>query len=100
MAGDRLDRQQGWITVAGILRTNHAEKIHRLGVRQKGRLVIPCKLKHEAIRELEQLGITRESLGLSGDRADEIATEIREQFENKNDEWPPDESATARKTSM
>ena len=80
---DRLDRQKGWITVAGRLGTCHAEKIHRLGVREKGRLVIRPELKLEAIRELEQLGITSESLGLNrGDAADQIATQIREKFES------------------
>ena len=93
---DRLDRQEGWITVAGRLGTNHAEKIHRLGVTRKGRLVITLKLKLEAIRGFEQLGMTTESLGLNdGGRADEIATEIREEFENRFEEYPPKNCATA-----
>lgn len=92
---DRLDRQEGWITFAGRLGTNHAEEIHRLGVLQKGRIVITLKLKLEAIRKLEQLGITRKSLGLNdGGRADEIATEIREEFQQKFEEYPTKNCAT------
>lgn len=83
---DRLDRQKGWITFAGQLVTDHAEEIHRLGVTRKGRLLITLKLKLEAIRGFEQLGITSQSLGLNdGGRVDEIATEIRKKFEDKFD---------------
>ena len=83
---DRLDRQKGWITVAGHLGTCHAEEIQRIGVCQKGRLVIPAGLKHEAIRLLEQLGITKESLGLNhANSADEIAREIKTEFDDKYD---------------
>lgn len=98
LPGDRPYLQQAWITVAGQLGTCHAEKIHGLGVCQKGRFVIPPDLKLEAIRELEQFGITSKSLGLNdGDRADEIATEIREEFEKKFEEYPLKNCATACK---
>ena len=79
---DRLDRQKAWITVAGRLGTCHAREIHRLGVREKGRLLIPSGLKAEAMALLAQMGITREALGIPhDDPADKIATQIREQFE-------------------
>jgi len=82
LPGDRPYRQKAWITVVGRLGTCHAEKIHRLGVRQMGRLGIPAELKLEAIRELEQLSITRESLGSNhGDPADKIAKQITKKFE-------------------
>jgi hypothetical protein len=82
LPGDRLALQRAWITMAGRLGTCHAEEIHRLGVRQKGRLVIPARLKAEALAFLGQMRITRESLGLRhGDPADEIAAQIRKKFE-------------------
>jgi len=84
MPDDRLDRQRAWITVAGRLGTCHAHEIHRLGVREKGRLVIPPRLKAEAIALLERVAITRPSLGFAhGERADEIAVQIREKFERE-----------------
>jgi len=65
------------------------------GIREKGRLVVPPQIKHKAIRLLKKLGITRESLGLKNadavDKADEIATGIREEFER---EFPPKNSTT------
>jgi len=80
---DRPERQRAWITVTGRLGTCHAEEIHLLDVCRKGRLVIPAELKPEAIQLLEQLGITKQSLGFcGGDPADKIATRIREKFEN------------------
>jgi len=84
---DRLDRQRGWITVAGRLGTCHAEEIHRLGVREKGRLVIPAQLKAEAMALLGQMGITRESLGFAkDDPADKIAAQIKDEFKRN---FPP-----------
>ena len=84
LPGDRLDRQEGWITFSGRLGTCHAQEIHRLGVHGKGRLVIPAEVKLGARRLLERLGKTRESLGLcNGGRADEIARDIREAFFRK-----------------
>jgi hypothetical protein len=82
LAGDRLDLQRGWITVAGWLGTCHAEEIHRLGVRGKGRLVIPARLKAGAMAFLGQMGITRKSLGFAqNDPVDKIAEQIKEEFE-------------------
>lgn len=82
LAGDRLDLQRGWITVAGRLETCHAEEIHRLGVRGKGRLVIPARLKAQAMALLVQMGITRELLGFAqNDPADKIAAKIKKEFE-------------------
>ncbi len=84
LGDDRLDHQRAWITVAGHLGTCHAEEIHRLGVRDKGRLVIPAQLKAEAVALLAQMGVTRESLGFArDDPADKIAARIREEFESK-----------------
>ena len=84
LAGDRLDLQKGWITVAGQLGTCHAEEIHRLGVRGKGRLVVPARLKPKALAFLERMGVTRQALGFGpNDHADEIAQKIREEFEGK-----------------
>ena len=79
---DRPHRQKAWITVAGRPGTCHAEEIHRIGVSQKGRLVIPPELKLEAVKLLAQLGITKELLGLGhGDPADEVAAKIKSEFE-------------------
>jgi hypothetical protein len=87
LAGDRLDLQKGWITVGGRLGTCHAEEIHRLGVRGKGRLVIPAHLKAEAMAFLGKMGITRDSLGFAqNDPADRIAERIKEDFERR---FPP-----------
>jgi len=81
LADDRLDRQRAWITVAGRLGTDHAAEIHHLGVRKKGRLVIPAQLKAEAMAFLREKGITRESLGFAHDeRADRIAAQIKAEF--------------------
>jgi len=81
LPGDRLDRQRAWITVAGRLGICHADKIHRLGVRGKGRLVIPAQLKAEAMTLLGQMEITRKSLGFAHDEpADEIAAQIEAEF--------------------
>jgi hypothetical protein len=84
LPGDRLERQKAWITMAGQLGTCHADEIHRLGVRNKGRLVIPDRLKEEAKDFLEQMGRTRKSLGFAHkERANDIAMRIREEFERE-----------------
>jgi hypothetical protein len=81
LSDDRPARQQAWITVCGRFATCHAEEIHRLGVRRKGRLVIPADIKLHAIRALAELGVTRESLGLAdADRADGIAKELMAEY--------------------
>lgn len=86
IADDRLDRQNAWITIAGSFGKCHAQEINGLGVSKKGRLVISGALKHDAIRQLAELGITRESLGLcSGDPADEIGKQIKQEFERRFD---------------
>lgn len=77
---DRLDRQKAWMTVAGRLGTCHAVEIHRLGLRSKGRLRIRAEMKQEAVRQLRELGITNESLGLDCDAADRIARQIHDEF--------------------
>lgn len=84
---DRPSRQKAWITVAGRLDKCHAREIHRLGVREKGRLRIPARLKSEAISVLSRMGITRESLGfVDGEPADAIGREIDEDFKRR---FPP-----------
>lgn len=87
MPGDRPYLQDAWITAAGRLGTCHAEEIERLGVCEKGRFVIPADLKMDAMRELEELGVTSESLGLNdGNRADQIGKGIAKKFEGKFEE--------------
>jgi len=82
LADDRLDLQRAWITVAGHLGACHAEEIHRLGVRGKGRLVIPAQLKAEAMDLLGQMGITRRSPGFArNEPADLIGAQIEKEFE-------------------
>lgn len=83
LPGDRMDRQQAWMTVAGRLGTCHAEEIHRIGLRSKGRLRILAGMKKEAERQLVDLGITRESLGLDPEPADTVAEKIRDEFNRR-----------------
>jgi hypothetical protein len=84
LPGDRLDCQKAWITVVGHLGACHAEEIHNLGVREKGRLVIPAKLKANAMGFLRKMGITRESLGFPyKDPADKIAAQLKKEFTEK-----------------
>ena len=84
LPGDRPFRQSAWITIAGCLKTCHAQEIHSLGVRVKGRLVISSKHKPIAIRLLSELGITTESLGIrEGDKADLVGREISEAFDRE-----------------
>lgn len=86
LPGDRPCRQKAWITVAGRLGVCHANEIHRIGVREKGRLAIPARLKAEAIALLGQMGITKESLGFGyAEPADEIARQI---VEDSNGRFP------------
>ena len=84
LSDDRLDRQGGWITIAGRLGTCHAEEIHRIGLRSKGRIRIPAALKCEAKELLKRIGITAESAGLHPrEPADDVASSIARKFEEE-----------------
>jgi hypothetical protein len=73
---ERPRKQHAWITLADQYAVCHDKKIHDLGVRDCGRLIISPGLKRELLGGLSQLGINAVSLGLGDACVEIIAADV------------------------
>jgi len=73
---ERPTRQNAWTTLAGQYDVRHDEAIHRLGVRNFGRLIINPPLKRDLLTMLSRLGISGASLGLGDACVETIAADV------------------------
>jgi hypothetical protein len=77
---ERPRKQEAWITLADQYAICHAEKIHGLGVRDCGRLIVTPVLKRGLLTELSRLGISGTSLGLGDACVEMIAEDVAQKF--------------------
>jgi hypothetical protein len=69
---DRPRLQEAWITFSLQYDIHHDESIiHRLGLKQCGRIIVRAELKHDLLNILKRWGVTGASLGI-GDECVEI----------------------------
>lgn len=71
----RASRQKAFIIMSGKFGTDHAHKMHSLGVIDCGRIVIPSRIKRDVIEWLDYLGINGHSLGLGDSTCETLATD-------------------------
>ena len=73
---ERPTRQDAWITLADQFAVRHDKAIHRLGVRDCGRLIVNASLKRELLSTLNGLGVNGQSLGLGDACVETIAADV------------------------
>ena len=72
----RAVSQEAFITIAGQLGIDHAQKIYELGVYNCKRLVIPACLKGQVMQKLAMMGVNGYALGIGDSTVETIATDI------------------------
>jgi len=77
---ERPTKQKAWIIMSGQYDVNHAEAIHRLGVRKCGRFIINPQMKPFIFNKLDQWGINGATLGIYDSCVEKIADEIAGRF--------------------
>ena len=72
----RAVAQNARITVGSRFGICHARKIHKLGVTNCERVVIPARLKEKVIKKLDLMGVNGYTLGIGGSTVETFATDI------------------------
>lgn len=80
---ERPTKQNAWITLADKYNVRHDEAIHRLGVRNCGRLIINPALKRHLLTMLSRLGVSGTSLGLGDACIERIAADLALKFTDR-----------------
>jgi len=73
---ERPTKQKAWITMSGQYDVHHDEKIHRLGVRKRGRFIVRSSIKRNLLNSLNRLGINSVSLGVGDSCVETIAADV------------------------
>jgi hypothetical protein len=77
---ERPRLQEAWITFALRYDIHHEEKIHQLGLRQCGRIIVRAALKRDLLNILNRWGVTGASLGIGDECVETIRAGVVEKL--------------------